>query len=107
MTNPEITKANTVESFMKANSTLRVGKDAVTDFLTRLNTLSAAVIKAAETSALNQNRKTIMATDIEQAMTSVTGNTSDLPFLFKQIEKLNARDTADLAALIRAWVDSH
>ena len=36
MTNPEITKANTVESFMKANSTLRIGKDAVTDFLTRL-----------------------------------------------------------------------
>jgi hypothetical protein len=48
-----------------------------------------------------------MAADVEQAMTSVTGDTSDLPFLFKQIEKLNARDTADLAALIRAWVDSH
>ena len=59
MTNPEITKANTVESFMKANSSLRIGKDAVTDFLTRLNTLSAAVVKAAETSAINQNRKTI------------------------------------------------
>jgi len=107
MPNPEITKANTIETFMKANSSLRIGKDAVADFLARLNALSAAVVKAAEITATNQNRKTIMAADIEQAMTSVTGNTSDLPFLFKQIEKLNARDTADLAALIRTWIDSH
>ena len=102
-----ITKANTVESFMKANSSLRVGKDAVTDFLTRLNTLSEAIVKAAEANAINQNRKTIMADDIKEAMTTVTGSTSDLPFLFKQIETLSAKDTADLSTLIREWIESH
>ena len=107
MPNQEITKANTVESFMKANSSLRVGKDAVTDFLARLNTLSAAIVKSAEANAIKEDRKTIMANDIKEAMTTVTGSTSDLPFLFKQIETLNAKDTADLAALIRAWVEAH
>lgn len=102
-----ITKANTVESFMKANSSLRVGKDAVADFLDRLNILSAAIVKAAEANAVKQDRKTIMASDIKEAMTAVTGSTSDLPFLFKQIEVLNAKDTADLSALIHAWVESH
>ena len=92
---------------MKANSSLRVGKDAVSDFLSRLNTLSEAVVKAAEANAINQNRKTIMADDIKEAMTTVTGSTSDLPFLFKQIETLSAKDTADLSALIREWVESH
>ena len=38
---------------------------------------------------------------------TITGSTSDLPFLFKQLEALNAKDTADLAALIQKWVDSH
>ena len=92
---------------MKANSSLRVGKDAVTDFLTRLNTLSEAIVKAAEANAINQNRKTIMADDIKEAMTTVTGSTSDLPFLFKQIETLSAKDTADLSTLIREWIESH
>ena len=107
MPNSEITKANTIETFMKANSSLRVGKDAVADFLTRLNTLSEAIVKAAEANAINQNRKTIMADDIKEAMTTVTGSTSDLPFLFKQIETLSAKDTADLSTLIRKWIESH
>lgn len=102
-----ITKPNTVETFMKAHATLRVGVDAVAALIDQLNLLSADIVKAAEANARKENRTTIMAADVTVAMSSVTGSTSDLPFLFKQLEALNAKDTADLAALIQKWVDSH
>jgi len=109
MPNPGITKPNTVENFMKAHATLRVGVDAVAALVNQLNLLSADIVKAAEANAKQQARTTILAADITAAMTTITitGSTSDLPFLFKQLEALNAKDTADLAALIQKWVDSH
>lgn len=94
MPNPGITKPTTVESFMKAHTDLRVGADAVALLLDRLNTLAASVVKAAETNATQQGRTTIMAPDVTAAMTTVTGSTSDLPFLFQQLETLSAKDTA-------------
>ena len=48
-----------------------------------------------------------MDSDIDHAVTKVTGSTSDLPFLFQQIEKLSAKDTAALSELIQNWVESH
>ncbi len=107
MPNPGITKPNTVEAFVKARSTLRVGSEAVSCFLDQLNTLSEAVVKAAEATAKQEGRTTIMASDIKAAMTSTTGSTSDLPFLFKQLETLTAKNTANLADLIQKWVDAH
>lgn len=107
MANPGITKANTVETFIKAHSKLRVGVDAVAFFLDQLNTLAELVVKDAEAKAVKEGRTTILADDIKKAMTSATGSTSDLPFLFKQIEALNAKDTADLSALIQKWIDTH
>ena len=107
MPKPGITKPNTVESFIKANSTLRVGVDAVSCFLDQLNALSEAIVKAAEANAKKEGRTTIMAADVNAAMTSATGSTSDLAFLFKQLEHLSAKDTADLATLIQTWIDTH
>jgi len=107
MPKPSVTKANTVETFTKAHAELRVGKDAVSYFLERLNILAEAVVKAAETNAVKEDRKTIMAKDIEVAMTDVTGSTADLPFLFNQIEKLNAKDTANLSELIAKWIEAN
>ena len=107
MPKPGITKPNTVESFIKANSDLRVGVDAVACFLELLNALSETVVKDAEANAKQEGRTTIMAVDVAVAMTSATGSTSDLPFLFKQLEHLSAKDTADLATLIQKWIDTH
>lgn len=107
MLKPEITKPNTIESFIKANSALRVGVDAVSCFLELLNALSETVVKAAEANAKQAGRTTIMASDVVIAMTSATGSTSDLPFLFKQLEHLSAKDTADLSDLIQKWIDTH
>jgi len=44
---------------------------------------------------------------VEAAIAAVTGSTSNLPFLFKQLEALNAKDTAALSDMIQTWVDAH
>ncbi len=92
---------------MKAYSALRIGTDAVSCFLDQLNALSEAIVKAAETKAKQEGRTTIMAADVKAAVTSATGSTSDLPFLFKQLDALNAKDTAALSDLIQKWIDTH
>lgn len=92
---------------MKARSTLRVGSDAVAFFVDQLNALAESFVTAAEAGAKKEGRTTIMATDVKAAMTSTTGSTSDLPFLFKQLEALNAKDTAVLADLIQKWIETH
>ena len=107
MENSAITKANTIETFIKANSQLRVGVDAVAFFLDRLNVLSAGVVKDAEAKAIREGRNTIMADDIRAGIAAATGATSDLAFLFKQLEALPAKETADLAELIRKWIETH
>ena len=107
MDKPTITKLNTVESFMKANSTLRIGTDAISILFDQLNTISEAITKAAEANAKKENRTTIMSADVKLAITSVIGSTSDLPFLFKQLENLSAKDTAILSETIQKWIDTH
>jgi len=102
-----ITKPNTIETFIKAHSDLRVGKFAVAHLLDKLNALSIEIVRVAESNAKKQKRKTIMKPDIEKAITTVTGSTSDLNFLFKQIENLDAKATANLSELISNWVENH
>ena len=92
---------------MKARSDLRVGADVVSFFLDQLNAMSEAVVKTADATAKQDARTTIMLSDIKAAMSTITGSTSDLPFLFKQLENLTAKDTANLAELIQKWIDTH
>jgi len=98
-----------MEAFMKAHTDLRVGADAIASLIDRLTALAEAVAKAAETNAKKENRTTIWAADVTAAMAPLTGSgsASDLPSLFKRLEALTAKDTADLSALIQKWVDSH
>jgi len=107
MDKPTVTKLNTVEAFMKANSTLRIGTDAVSLLFDQLNTISESITKAAEANAIKENRTTIMSADVKVAITSVIGSTSDLPFLFKQLENLSAKDTATLSETIQKWIEAH
>ncbi|MFZ2958818.1 MAG: hypothetical protein WA705_18205 [Candidatus Ozemobacteraceae bacterium] len=92
---------------MKTQSKMRVNADVVSFFLDQLNALSEAVVKAAADTAKQDARTTIMLSDIQAAMGTITGSTSDLPFLFKQLEALTAKDTANLAELIQKWIDTH
>ena len=104
---PGITKKGLVETFMKARTKLRVKADAPAFFATQLDTLAATITAAAEANAKKAGRTTIMIEDITVGMSSATGSTSDLPFLFKQLEALTAKDTAALSELIRQWIESH
>jgi histone H3/H4 len=102
-----ITKPNTVETFMKANTDLRIGADALKEFQKQLDTLALSITKEAARQAQASDRTTIMSADIKSAMTAVTGSTSDLPYLFRQLEKLTAKETADLSTLIQKWIAAH
>lgn len=78
MPNPGITKPNTVETFMKAHATLRVGVDAVAALVEQLNLLAADIVKDAEANATKAERTTILAADITAAMTTITGSRLEL-----------------------------
>ena len=102
-----ITKPNTVETFMKANTDLRISADTLKEFQTQLDALAGSITKESEKQAKASGRTTIMTADIKAAMTAVTGSTSDLQYLFGQLEKLTAKETADLSTLIHNWIGSH
>ena len=102
-----ITKPNTVETFMKANTDLRISVDTLKEFQTQLDALATSITKESEKQAKAAGRTTIMPADIKAAMTAVTGSTSDLQYLFGQLEKLTAKETADLSTLIHNWIGSH
>ena len=91
-----ITKPNTVETFMKANTDLRISADTLKEFQTRLDDLAGSITKEAEKQAKSSGRTTIMPADIKAAMTAVVGSTSDVSYLFSQLEKLSAKDTATI-----------
>lgn len=107
MPKPTITKTNTVETFIKETTGMRVKKDAVDYFFDRLCILSQKVVQIAHDSAKKEDRSTIMLRDIQLGMPDFTGPSSDLALLFKQIENLPAKDTADLSELIQKWIDTH
>ena len=104
---PKITKPTAVETFMKARTELRVKVDAAAFFAAQLDALAVTITAAAEANAKKEGRTTIMPDDVKVGMSSATGSTSDLPFLFKQLEALNAKDTAALSDLIRQWLEAH
>lgn len=103
----DITKVNTIEQFIKSNSELRVSNETVKLFLNFLNDISLEIVKQSETSARQSNRNTIMEEDIKKSVSDVIGSTGDINFIFKQIEKLNAKDTAKLSELIQNWLKSN
>ena len=92
---------------MKANTDLRIAADALKEFQKQMDVLALSITKEAARQATAAGRNTIMAADIKAAMTAVTGSTSDLPYLFRQLEKLTAKETADLSTLIQKWIAAH
>ena len=102
-----ITKPSTVETFMKANTDLRIAADTLKEFQKQMDALARSITKEAANQATAAGRTTIMAADVKSAMTAVTGSTSDLPYLFRQLEKLTAKETADLSTLIQKWITAH
>jgi len=86
---------------------MRIAADALKEFQKQLDTLALSFTREAVKQAQAADRPTIMAADVKAAMTAVTGSTSDLPYLFRQLEKLTAKETADLSTLIQKWITTH
>jgi histone H3/H4 len=59
-----ITKPNTIETFMKANTDLRIAADALKEFQKQMDTLALSITKEATKQAQAADRTTIMAADV-------------------------------------------
>lgn len=87
----QITKPTTVKTFLKANTTQRVGEDAITSMFDNLNKFSVDIVKKAETFSLAENRTTILNRDIDQAFKGSGGEIENNPdSIFKAIETMDA-----------------
>jgi histone H3/H4 len=102
-----ITKPNTIETFMKANTDLRISADTIKEFQTQIDVIATSITKESEKQAKAAGRSTIMPADIKSALSNISGSAADLPTLFKQLEKLNAKDTANISAMIQTWLNTH
>jgi histone H3/H4 len=103
---PDLTRKTTLESFIKARTPLRIGVDALDLFLAELNTLGSQVTQTATQLAQSEKRTTLLAKDIQAALSQHLGGGNNLDSLFQSIEKLNAKDTATLAQRITAWLEN-
>lgn len=103
---PSLSKPNTLEAFLKARTDLRVGVDAINALLTALDQLGTQIAQAATKSAKAEKRATILEKDITAALAALLGG-SDLDGIFKRLESLNSKDTAQLAKQIEQWLKEH
>lgn len=103
---PSLSKPNTLEAFLKARTDLRVGVDAINALLTALDQLGTQIAQAATKSAKAEKRTTILEKDITVALAALLGG-SDLDGIFKRLESLNSKDTAQLAKQIEQWLKEH
>lgn len=103
---PSLSKPNTLEAFLKARTDLRVGVDAINALLTALDQLGTQIAQAATKSAKAEKRATILEKDITAALATLLGG-SDLDGIFKRLESLNSKDTAQLAKQIEQWLKEH
>lgn len=103
---PAITRATTLEAFLKARTDLRVGIDAVESLLLELGKLGDRIAKEATLAAKGEQRTTLMARDIQTAFEKILGVMGE-DRLFDQIEKLSAKETANLSQKIETWLKEH
>ena len=103
---PALTRKNTLETFMKANTKKRIGKDSVIFMLAELNKLGSKIVKTSSRQAEKEQRNTILERDIKVALKSLLGGT-DIETLFKSIDNLSAKETANLTKKIKEWLIEH
>jgi len=66
-----VTKAFTLQSFMKTVTALKISEDVLTDFIAGLDELAAKVTKNSDARAQADGRKTILAPDLEKALQEI------------------------------------
>ena len=104
----EITKPATVKAFLKANTTQRIGEDAITTMFDNLNQFAIAIVKKAESLSLAENRTTVLGRDIDQAFKGSGGDIESSPDgIFKAVETMGPEDIGKISILIAQWVKDH
>lgn len=100
----DITATKTVKEFFKANTTLRVAKEAAENYKASLNEMSLKVIQRATELAREDNRKTVLDRDISQASDEVFGKVPmTIKDLMGKIKLLSIIDLAELSNKIKAY----
>ena len=103
---PALTRATTLAAFLKARTDLRIGVDAVGSLLDELGKLGELIVNEADKHARAEQRNTLMARDIQASLEKLLGLAGEAT-LFQQIEKLPAKETAQLAQKIEEWLKEH
>lgn len=102
----DITQKKVVENFFKENTDLRIAEDAVDSYRTSLNEISSKVIKKAAELAKQDNRKTILQRDIDQATEEIFRQAPmTIAELMEKIKLLSIIDLAELANQVNAYAD--
>ena len=100
----EITRTSTAKKFLKENSQLRVGADAIDALVNGLNEMTLELVQKADALAQAEERTTLMERDIIAAMQSAGGVQPTPEGLFKAIEKMTPEEVGRVALLIAEWV---
>ena len=103
---PSLTKPTTLETFFKSRTDLRIAVEAISFLQSELDTLGEQIAKEATRTAKQEKRTTILQRDIKEALTTLLGQTS-LEGIFKRLETLSAKDTAQLSQQIEIWLKEH
>ena len=100
----DVTRSRTIEDFFKANSPLRVSKEAVDGYKDTLNKMSLQVIKKATTLAKAAKRKTVLERDITQAADDVFRRSPiAVSEIMEKITQLPMIDLVELTNQVNAY----
>ena len=97
-----VTKPFTLQTFMKTATDLNVSSDAVEDFIRTLDDLVRKITKKSEEFALEGQRKTIMAEDLDKALDEILGQGPlTVDELTQKIKPLAISELGELSKKIR------
>jgi histone H3/H4 len=101
-----VTKPFTLQTFMKTVTSLKISRDVLADFITALDDLVSKITKTSGKFAEQDNRKTILAPDLEKALQEIlrTGGLT-VDELLPKIEMLSIIELSRLSKEIKKMAD--
>ena len=106
MPKTEFVKFNTVKNYLKEKENLRSNETAVNNLTSRFNSLIITVIASAAALAKENNRNTILAKDMQEALEKTVGkkhlNTQEL---LDEITRQNPTDLGNISKGITKYIE--
>ena len=102
MSNTSVTRSNTLATFMKNVTKLKISSDVIDDLIPELDDLVIKITKASAVFAVQDDRKTIMPADLEKALEDILRRKSlTVHELVQKIEPLSILELKDLSNQIK------